>query len=274
MQELSHREIQLTELEILLEFDKLCRQNGLRYSLAGGTLLGAVRHKGFIPWDDDIDVCMPRPDYERLKELVKKNALSERYYVTTDSEKNAVYPFLKLQDRTVEIAEERFNEVQNLWVDIFPVDGLPSDERKLKKIYKKSSLYRKIIVFEKWKNLKAYGGKHNKFTAFFIKIFVKLYGVKRAVRNSIKLALQYDYETSDYVGVVTWGCYGIGERMLKKEYEQFVEMSFEGHQFRAMGCWDSYLHGIYGDYMQLPPAEKRVTHNIKAYRVAKDFDTV
>lgn len=267
MQKLTHRETQLAELEILSELDRICKKNNLRYSLAGGTLLGAVRHKGFIPWDDDIDVCMPRPDYEKFKEILSKNSSSDRFYICSDDDKNAIYPFTKLQDRTIEIVEEGVREVQNLWLDIFPIDGLPSDDKKLKKIYKKSSLYRKIISFDKLENLKAYRGKHNKVIAFFINSFVKLYGCKRALRNSIKLALKYDYDKSDYVGAITWGCYGIGERMPKCQYEQFSEIEFEGKKFSAMGCRDSYLHGIYGDYMQLPPEDKRATHGITAYRV-------
>lgn len=267
MKYLSLQEIKLAELEILIEFDRTCRENNLNYSLAGGTLLGAVRHKGFIPWDDDIDVCMPRPDYEKFKEIFNRNIASDNYYLTDDNGKNAEYPFLKLQFKKIEIVENGFNEVQNLWVDIFPVDGLPSNKKKVKSIYKKSSLYRKIIVFDKWKSLNEYGGRHNKFVAFLINVFVKLYGAHRAIRNSIKLALKYKYEESDYVGAITWGCYGVGERMLKSEYEQYTEMEFEGQKFSVMGCWDSYLHGIYGDYMQLPPEDKRVTHGFKAYRV-------
>lgn len=267
MRLLTLREIQLAELDILIEFDRICRDNHLKYSLAGGTLLGAVRHNGFIPWDDDIDVCMPRTDYEKFKEIFNVNKTSVDYYLTQDTGKNADYPFVKIQYNKIKIEEEGLNEVRNLWIDIFPIDGLPKNNNKVTKIYKKSTLYRKIVAFAKWKSLNEYGGRHNKFVAFLINIFVKLYGAQRALRNSIKLALKYKYEESDYVGAITWGCYGVGERMLKSEYEQYTEMEFEGRKFSVMGCWDSYLHGIYGDYMQLPPEEKRIVHGFKAYRV-------
>ena len=77
--------------------------------------------------------------------------------------------------------------------------------------------------------------------------------------------MQYKYDTSKYVGIVTWGLYGVGERMLKSEFEKQIKVEFEGHEFPAFSCWDSYLRGLYKDYMQLPPLEKRQTHNIDAY---------
>lgn len=263
MKELSLRELQFAELEILKYFDNFCRENELKYSLAGGTLLGAVRHKGFIPWDDDIDVCMPRPDYEKFVSSFKHESL----FITHDRESNAKYPFTKILDKKVMLNHEGFSEVENLWIDVFPVDGLPENDKRLAKIYKKSTFYRKVIGFNQVENFDKYHGRHNKIVAKLIGIFAKIYGYKRAIRNSIKLAQKYDYEKSDFVGAVTWGCYGVGERMVKSEYEKFIEMEFEGYNFFVMGCWDSYLHGIYGDYMQLPPEDKRVTHGIQAFKV-------
>ena len=268
MEYLSYREIQLAELDILHVFDQICREHKLRYSLAGGSLLGAIRHRGFIPWDDDIDVCMPRPDYEKLL-LLFHNNISERYYLSQEAEK-VQYPFIKILDKRIRVERKGIDDVQNLWIDVFPVDGLPSDEKKIKKIYKKNKLYIKIICFSMWKNLKSYQGRQNKIKALFIKLFVKLYGSDRAKRKLEALAKKYKYEDSKYVGAVTWGCYGIGERMLKSEYEKLVEVEFEGHTFKAMSCWDSYLTGIYGDYMQLPPEDKRVCHSFKAYRIEEN----
>ena len=270
MKNLTHQEVQQEELNILLEFDRLCQKNHLRYSLAGGTLLGAVRHKGFIPWDDDIDVCMPRPDYEKLIEIFNDQANTELFFLSPTTEKMAPYPYIKMQFRNVMIEEKGFNEVENLWIDIFPVDGLPEERRKLISVYRKSTFYRKLIIFDKWKSVQLYGGRHSKLVASGILLFVRLYGNVRAVRNSIKLAKKYKYEDSKYVGAVTWGCYGIGERMLKSEYEKLVDVEFEGHTFKAMSCWDSYLTGIYGDYMQLPPEDKRVCHGFKAYRIEEN----
>lgn len=266
MKALTLREVQLAELNILIEFDKICQANNLHYSLAGGTLLGAVRHNGFIPWDDDIDVCMPRPEYEKFRSLFT----SDKLFLSKDIGIDAKYPFLKILDSKIILAHEGSLEVDNLWIDVFPIDGLPSNEKALSRIYKKAGFYRKVIGFNLVKDFSEYRGKHNKFTATLIRIFSKLYGATHALKKSKKLAQKINYEDSTYVGAVTWGCYGVGERMLKSEYEKFTKMEFEGYQFSVMGCWDSYLHGIYGDYMQLPPEDKRTTHHIRAYIAEQD----
>lgn len=92
-----------------------------------------------------------------------------------------------------------------------------------------------------------------------------LYGKEKLIDKLITMGKLYPYESSDYVGIVTWGLYGAGERMLKSEFERETEVEFEGYKFPAFSCWDSYLHGLYGDYMKLPPIEKRLTHDMEAY---------
>ena len=266
MRELDLREIQLSELEILIEFDKICRENNLRYSLAAGTLLGAVRHKGFIPWDDDIDVMMPRPDYEIFRKIFHEKADLDKFDLTDDRGEKAEYPFIKMLNRAVIVDKSGFAEVNRVWIDIFPLDGFPSDRKKALKVIKKAQLYKKIILVRKYKDAASYHGRHSKFEFLLGRIFAKLYGVRRALKNSLKHALKRPYETSEYAGILTWGAYGIGERLLKTIYENITELEFEGHKFCCVEDWDSYLRGLYGEYMQLPPEEKRVSHNIIAYK--------
>ena len=144
MRKLNLDEIKKTELDILLELQKVCDAHGLRLYLAGGSLLGAIRHKGFIPWDDDIDVCMPRPDYMKLIHLedeFSKHLKLVCYENGTDS-----YPFMKLIDTRTKVKEKYMQEdaSSSLWVDILPVDGLPDKEEEIEKIYKKTNFYRKL----------------------------------------------------------------------------------------------------------------------------------
>ena len=129
MRQLTPKEIKVKELELLLKFAAYCDKNNLRYVLAGGTLLGAVRHKGFIPWDDDIDVMMPRSDYERFFSICKKD-----FSCTELSMGNTCFPFGKILDDSVLIIDQYSNENRCLWIDIFPIDGLPksSIENKLR----------------------------------------------------------------------------------------------------------------------------------------------
>ena len=108
-----------------------------------------------------------------------------------------------------------------------------------------------------------------KYAKYLLKPLAKLLGREWCIKNIEKLAELYNYSDSQYVGIVTNGIYGVGERMLKSEFEKTVEVEFEGHKFPAFSCWDSYLTGLYGDYMQLPPVDKRKTHDMVAYIIEK-----
>ena len=261
---LNKKEIKSKELEILIFFDKYCKENHLHYFLAGGTLLGAIRHKGFIPWDDDIDVCMPRNDYERFV-----NSFAEvhpSFSIRTKMRGDFDAPFTKLVNKNIilDLKYTNSNTDKNLWIDIFPVDGLPNDIDVVKTIYKRTGVYRNILLLC---DCKLGEGRtlFRKIAKFFLKPLSILYGKKRCIKNIESIAARYPYDNCDYVGIVTWGLYGVGERMLKSEFEKAVEVEFEGHKFPAFSCWDSYLRGLYGDYMQLPPVEKRKTHDMVAY---------
>ena len=257
-------EIKKREIEILLKFDRFCKLNKLKYYLVGGTLLGAIRHKGFIPWDDDIDICMPRKDYE----FFIKNFSSDKnnLEVRCNLLNNFDLPFAKIVDLDT-IIDSKFDESENnkhLWIDIFPVDGLPENIDEVKIIYDKCNFYRTILGLTTAK-LGEGTTFFRKYSKYILKPLAKLYGRKRCVDKLEEIAKSNSYETSKYVGAVTWGLYGIGERMLKSEFEKSVEVEFEGHKFPAFSCWDSYLTGLYGDYIQLPPVEKRKTHNMTVY---------
>lgn len=264
MMMLGNKEIKQFELAILKEFDMFCKQYRLRYYLAGGTLLGAIRHKGFIPWDDDIDVCMPRDDY--MKFLSLRNKIPPYLKIKSNIINNFHLPFAKLVDLNIIIKSKYSNDNSNnhLWIDIFPVDGLPQSLEESRKIYEKGDFYRKILLL-----IDARLGEGStvirKYSKYLLKPLAQIYGKQRCIDKIEKIAAKYPYEESQYVGIVTWGLYGAGERMLKSEFEKVVEVEFEGHKFPAFSCWDSYLTGLYGDYMQLPPVEKRKTHNMEAY---------
>lgn len=261
---LSAIEIKRYELDILLSFQDSCKKKGLKFYLSGGTLLGAIRHKGFIPWDDDIDVCMPRNDYEKLLRVYNND--KEKYQLRSVELNNFTAPYAKLVD-TNTIVESQYTEDENnshLWVDIFPVDALPENIKEVEKIYSKCSLYRQIFALA---DAKLGEGKSSfrRYAKYLLKPLAKLYGKARCVKHIERIAQRYSYENSKYVGAITWGLYGAGERMLKSEFERMVMVEFEGHQFPTFSCWDSYLKGLYGDYMKLPPVEKRQTHDMKVY---------
>ena len=269
MIKLSLREVQLAELEILTEFDKAARKYGLKYTLCAGTLIGAVRHKGFIPWDDDIDVMMPRPDYEKLIRLNRKKKLwDDRLLLKSFEDGNLEAPYAKLFDTEISITEENYDQkdVRNLWIDIFPVDGLPDDEKKIKKHYKHALNLCKMNVASVVKN--GYGSSRAVILVkdIFVKPAAKLIGRKRIAKLQRKLGLKYSYSHAPKCGMVTWAYDGPGQAMPREEFEKMIEMPFEGRMFSVTSLWDENLTGIFGDYMTLPPEEERITHDLEAYR--------
>lgn len=271
MKKISLEEIKKIELDILINFDAFCKENNLKYYLSGGTLLGAIRHKGFIPWDDDIDVCMPRKDYEKLIKIFPYK-FKDKYILKATEKNNFISPFTKIVDsRTVidlKYVKNKFEK--SLWIDIFPVDGLPSNKKKIKEIYIKVSFYRKLLVLNTAKFKTSKGKLLKQIFKPFAIFIAKLIGVKFLIKKIENIALSNSYDKSEYVGAVTWGLYGIGECMKKSEFEKVVYVDFEGYKFPTFSCWDSYLRGLYRNYMELPPVEKRKTHEIEAYYIGDD----
>lgn len=267
MRLMSLREIQQRELAMLLFFARFCQNNGLRCYLCGGTLLGAVRHKGFIPWDDDVDVMMPRPDYMKLMEIWDiKEASASSYKLVSDMIGTLPRPFAKLIDMDT-LVKDPYKEIETgLWIDILPVDGLPDDLGMVRKIYKKNEYYRAIL---KLSDCRLGAGKSmlRKYAKYLLKPMSRLYGVERCISRLNHCAQDYPFTQSRFVGVVSNGLYGAGERMPKSEFVKEALVTFEGHEFKAPSCWDSYLHGIYGDYMILPPVNQRKTHNMTAFEI-------
>lgn len=263
---LSLDEIKKIELNILLELKKATDANGLRFFISGGSLLGAIRHKGFIPWDDDIDVCMPRPDYEKLCRLYREGKVFPDYIELQCYENHTGdFPFIKLLDSRTEIEEKYVaGMLKSLWIDILPVDGFPEDEAEVIRIQKKAVNYRKGLML---KFAKVGEGKNafKKLLKPLVILALKPFSPAWFNKRLKKEIASYPYETSKYVGVYTWGLYGLGERMLKSEFEKTVPVTFEGYEFNTFSCWHEYLSGLYGNYMELPPVEKRQTHNMLAW---------
>ena len=263
MRKLDLNEIKEKELNLLLELDAICKANNICYTLAGGTLLGAIRHKGFIPWDDDIDICMPRGDYERFIHIMK--IYNGNGFIQCDDTEKTGYPFVKFVDKSTRVVNNL--EYDYVWLDVLPADGLPQDEVEVRKIYKKCKKYRDYWFFsfacEKEVATNCVKKIIKKIVKPFFKIFNRFYWARK-LDNYVQ---KYKIKDCDYMGIVSWGLYGTGERIKKMDYYNFVQVEFEGHLFPAPGCWHEYLTGIYGDYMTLPPENKRVTHDIEAYQL-------
>ncbi|SEF54927.1 lipopolysaccharide cholinephosphotransferase [Eubacterium ruminantium] len=268
MEKMTLKEIQETDLNLMVEFDKVCRKYGLRYTLCAGSLIGAIRHEGFIPWDDDVDISMPRPDYEKLIRLNRKNNLFPDYMRLACFEDGTLdAPYMKIFDTRTRIKEEHYKQkdVSSLWIDIFPVDGLPASERKTRFHYKIGMILVKLNIISVVKLGYGKSGLKIVLKAIFLRPLARLIGRKKIAKLQRKVALKYSYNHSPRCGMVSWAYDGPGQVVEKEKYENLIEVPFEGHKFYSMKGYDEYLTGIFGDYMTPPPEEDRLTHELEAY---------
>lgn len=259
---LSIDEVKELILKILIDFDSFCNHFNLDYSLAGGTLLGAVRHGGFIPWDDDIDVYVPRKDYDFILKNYNKWGRKKGYKVIS-SKNNGFYMMIsKIIDTSTVAMEEHRTEKIGVWIDLLPVeyvDGMPSETKD--KLY---DLSENMYYFGK----KQYLNTNNPFKVIkkkiartikkhmYISEYSKLINTYRGNSNicfySKRRKKVWSILPKD-LGIVNSGC----------------TLNFEGHQFKVMKKWKEYLEIYFGkNYMELPPESERVSHEC-AIRVAK-----
>lgn len=265
------KELQSIELEILKAFHNFCEQHHLKYYLAGGTLLGAIRHKGFIPWDDDIDVCMPRPDYMRFQHLVQSGTLDEhRKVICRNFDPNLHSYIIQIYDQRTEIVFDNYRVPHKMgcWLDIFPIDGVETDLRARKRHFKMMRLLLDLHIC----CITKFGGKRRNslitvlqfFTLPFLP-FIRLAGDNFYLNQIDHLSQKCDYSASEYVGCVA-GRAGEKETMKKVRMEPAVLVDFEGSQFYAMANYDEYLTNLYGDYMTPPPKANQISrHTLQAY---------
>lgn len=273
------REIQVEEMkarlvEMVKELDRICEENGLTLYMSGGTLLGAVRHKGFIPWDDDIDMYLIRPDYDKFIEIMRERNKTDRYKLCEHKlQKEYIYPFAKYIDtRTLLVEKGGYAGVQmGAFIDIFPVDGLGNSVKEAKKQMRKTNKYTVLNLgrlVTPWRKNVSFV---KNFAIACLRVISDMFGSDKLLAKLDKQIRKTPYETSKYVGEYIDE---IGEKriMLKEEmYNGYVLLDFEGVKLKAPVNYDKWLTQFYGDYMQLPPEEKRVkTHDYKLYDLEEE----
>lgn len=262
--ELNLREIQLCLLDMLTAFSNFCEKHNLRYYISGGTLLGAARHNGFIPWDDDIDVNMPRPDYERLLNLAKNGI--EKYQVY-ESPKCYISYAKMFDPDTVMLNEyegvsgkKASSYYESVFMDICPLDGLPKNEL----LFKIHSGAYQILAGMRGTLFHGFFGSTKAKKVFRIITYplATVLGADRLEQMEKHLATKYKYEDSDYIGAIVTKN-RMKDRLLKSEYEPRIKISFENREFYATQMYMKHLHILYGkDCMQIPKKEDQKSVHI------------
>lgn len=254
------REIQQMELGIMGYIHETCQKIGVKYFLAYGSLIGAVRHKGFIPWDDDMDICMLREDYEKLQDYLIANP-DERYEVMSyKNNLNYVYPFMKVQDNQTYLLEEdvRIDSNMGIYVDIFPVDGYEDDsvfKDKMTRLIKKRQL--SCYTFKGITNTKSLLNSLIRYISVIIFYFTNTNKYIRGIDELAQSRKVDDYELVDYLIYKD-----MNKPVWKREWlKQTITGVFEGKEFMIPKNYHEILTSDYGDYTQLPPVELRFSHH-------------
>lgn len=258
---------------LMKEFHEICEQHDLYYCIFGGTMLGAVRHQTIIPWDDDIDVCMPRGDYEKFCRIVNEKYI-DNFIVKCYPQKDYVYNFAKFCLKDSVLVERDFlPSVAKLmlYIDVFPVDGYPSEQTEKKhfdklRFYKKArckSIYRIVPSKTWWK-------KPYALFTYVKRLPYRMIGYKYFIKKEIEENKKYDFDACEYVSMQGAGWNEKG-KLPKKVFMDRKLYQFGKLQVWGISDYDEHLTRLYGDYMTPPPKEKQISnHSYKLY-VNKEY---
>ena len=259
--ELSLEELKKVEFDILKHFVAFCNKHNIKYYLSNGTLLGAVKYKGFIPWDDDIDVFVPREDYDRLLKIYEDSAQYKLFSFEKDGRFH--YPFAKLCDMSTKKVLPEFRScdaIPGVEIDIFPLDCWNSNYIKAQK--EARSISRDLLCLQASQYIKS--PVKNKMKLLVWKC-VAVYAILRTgnhfKKKIISKSKANQQDNPAYVGCKSWCIYGEREIIPAEVFADTVEVEFEGETFKAPIGYDTYLRSLYGDYWQDPPLEKQKTHH-------------
>jgi lipopolysaccharide cholinephosphotransferase len=253
-------------MDIVKEVVRVCDAHNFKYYMLGGTMLGAIRHKGFIPWDDDIDLGMPRDDYEAFLELAEKELPAYLKVVNYRNDPNYQYYITRVQDTQTRVVEERIgndNKYTCASIDIFPVDGTPNNPI-LRKIYFFRVLYHRALMSLCYKDSIDRKRKRSKKEKLLLWIMERIPVEKLTTPYKQKckidkLLRSQKVEGSQYIGNIM-GAYRTREIVPADYYGEGAYYPFEDIQLRGMAKAEAYLTFTYGDYMRLPPEDQRKTH--------------
>lgn len=268
MKKITTKEQKQIMIGILKYFDEICRKNNIKYSLIGGSLIGAIRHKGIIPWDDDIDVILTRENYEKIINILKHK--NDSKYMLLDNEicSDYFFPFPKLVDiETFVIEPLSLKQIDSygIYIDIFCYTNISDIKRERLKTIKKIKFWNGLI------SRKKFNIKNKKFLMNLTRNTIStIIGSKNLIKKVNKIYEKNKNLDSDYV-VSNWPIYANEKEIqLSKNVKEYIDVPFESINAMIFKNYDEILKTTFGDYMKLPPKEKRVCHGLIAYWRDKD----
>lgn len=266
MKKINTQEIQEVQMSILDEIVRICKENNLHYYLAYGSMIGAIRHKGYIPWDDDMDVFLVRDDYDKLLSILKNEQSGKAQWISVidDTTPDYFYPFSKAVDNRTEVKMDRHKGSYGIWVDLFPVDGLPASDFGAKAFVMFCSFLRVVaLAMDTDFSSKTLSSWTLLYKRFFYAL-AAIIGKKRVCRMVEKVFHTYKVNDSKKVAILFSG-HKLDAIFDKELLLAQASYQFENREYTGCANYDSYLTQLYGDYMTLPPEEKRITHDYDAW---------
>lgn len=260
------RKLQLIQLDMLKEVDRVCKKNNIKYCIIAGTLLGAVRHKGYIPWDDDADVAMVREEYEKFRMAVKNDLESDKFffqdYKNTENYRWGYGKIRRKNTECIRLGQEHINYPTGVFIDVFPLDNVP-DNCILRGFHNfVCTIIRKFL----WSEVGKVSEK-NSIKRFFYKIMAYV-SKEKIFKKYEKLVQWSNKKVTKRVRILTFPtpkkkCYGY----FRKWYEELEDISFENYLFPAPKDYDEYLTFKFGEYLKLPPEKERCGHAYSKYNL-------
>lgn len=243
-------------VEILKYVDSVCRKNNIKYSLIGGSLIGAIRHNGIIPWDDDIDIGLLPSEFEKLMECLKKEKNENYHLLDVDMEQSYYYPFAKVIKSSTYGYEDNLKKIKDygVYIDIFKYNNLPNDKDEISRFYKKLMRIRRRLA-----QTFCYYSRIS--IVRLIRRITCRFDSNRIARKYIAYSERYNNIDSKYI-MCNWPAYGLPNEIIDKScFDNYIDIDFEGEKIMIVSDYDNLLKGVFGDYMKLPPEEKRITHH-------------
>lgn len=268
MKEIKDKELLQLQLDILRDVDLFCRKNGIEYFLVGGTGIGAIRHGGYIPWDDDIDIGMTRPNYDKFLASFNGSYQNLRVYAP-EIDREYYAPYANVCDTRTLLLEgansHRHDEI-GVKIDVFPYDGVPSDFVAFDNLRKRARLIVSKLYYKRYNLLKS----RERGVRFYLgmlrkKLALSFTRYANLQQELMSISKMVNCNEAEYLEKIVFP-YSNNKPCKKEIFENYCDMPFESLVVRNLSSYDEYLKSVFGDYMKLPPEEQRVMkHGFKAY---------